>query len=236
MYGFPRYVPVAEKKAKAQAQLAKLKKKNPNLAPVTISGNKIAKTWWGISWNNNLEAYADYANRIGRGRSYVKHGCVLDLIIKEGEINALVHGSGRAPYKVTVTIDAIPETNWQTITETCGHSIDSLEELALGKFPKELDSLFTLKGDGLFPTPKEIKLGCSCPDWAVMCKHVAAVMYGVGARLDEDPTLFFTLRSAPYEALLKQAVENRLELLLENANKQSDRTIDDSQINELFGL
>lgn len=106
----------------------------------------------------------------------------------------------------------------------------------MGKFPKELDSLFTLKGDGLFPTPKEINLDCSCPDWAVMCKHVAAVLYGVGARLDEDPTLFFTLRSAPYEALLKQAVENRLEMLLENANKQSDRTIDDSQIGDLFGL
>lgn len=236
MYGFPKYVPVAEKKAKAQAQLEKLKKKQPNLAPVTISGNKLAKTWWGVSWNKNLEAYADYANRIGRGRSYVRHGSVLDLVIEEGKVRALVHGSGRKPYEVTVQIKPIPAKNWQTITEKCGHSIDSLEELAAGKFPKELSSLFTLKGDGLFPTPKEIQLECSCPDWAVMCKHVAAALYGVGARLDEDPTLFFTLRSAPYEELLKEAVQNRLEMLLENADKHSARAIDDDQIHDLFGL
>ena len=236
MSGFPKYVPVAQQHAKAATKLKKLVKKYPYLEPVLIDGTKIATTWWGISWNKNLESYADFANRIGRGRSYVRHGYIAHLAIGSGAVDALVIGSGATPYSVRIEFEAISDGAWQHITEICGHSIDSLDELASGNFPKELKSLFTSKGDGLFPSPNDISMACTCPDWAIMCKHVAAVMYGIGTKLDRDPTLFFTLRSAPYEALIRLSVENRLEKMLENSDQKSSRTINEDDIESVFGL
>jgi hypothetical protein len=174
-YEYPAYVPVAERKRKAQEKVAKLKKKDPTIAPVVIEGKKLANTWWGQAWNQNLESYADYANRIGRGRSYVRNGAVLDLKLEQGRIMALVQGSVAKPYKVTIEISPLPENVWVKIKKTCEGKIESLPELITGKFPKTLEELFTAKGKGLFPAPREIKLSCSCPDWAEMCKHVAAV-------------------------------------------------------------
>lgn len=236
MWGYYEYVPVAEKKAKAAKQLEKLKKKNPGINPIVIEGTKVAKTWWGIAWNKNLESYADYANRIGRGRSYVRNGFVLDLAIETGTVTALVQGSGRDPYKVKITIKPLAKKKWQNITEQCSHSVANLEELVAGKFPKSLEALFTQKESGLFPTPQEIKFDCSCPDWAAMCKHVAAALYGVGARLDEDPTLFFKLRDIRFEQLLKKSVEEKMRNMLKNSNKKSGRVMDDVDIEGLFGL
>lgn len=236
MWGYYEYVPISAKKAAAEKQLAKLKKKNPNICPVVISGNKIAQSWWGVAWNKNLESYADYSNRIGRGRSYVKNGFVLDLQISPGTVTALVHGSGSKPYMVEIAIAPLSKHKWNSITKDCSRSIANLEELAGGQFPKDLAELFTQKGHGLFPTPKEIKFDCSCPDWAYMCKHVAAALYGVGARLDEDPTLFFKLRDIPFEDLLKKSVEEKMRNMLKNAGKKSKRVIKDADIKKIFGV
>jgi uncharacterized Zn finger protein len=188
------YVTVAEKRAKAAQSLKKLKKKKEDTRPVVIEGRAIATTWWGKAWNENLERYADYSNRIGRGRSYVRNGAVLDLKIRPGEVEALVQGSRSKPYEVIVKIEAISKEAWSRIKTASAGQLDSLQELMSGKFPKSLGALFIEGGKGLFPGPKEIKFSCSCPDWATMCKHVAAVLYGIGARLDEEPALFFTLR------------------------------------------
>ncbi|HCY86064.1 MAG TPA: hypothetical protein DHV36_13085 [Desulfobacteraceae bacterium] len=236
-YGFPKYVTVAEKKAKAERKLAALKKKNPGIKPVSIEGRTLAKTWWGKSWNKNLERYADYANRIGRGRSYVRHGAVLDLQITPGKIEAQVMGSTSSPYRVTITIKPVPKTNWTRIKDQCKGKMDGMKQLMAGKFPKSLADVFTRKGEGLFPSPKEISLDCSCPDWAVMCKHVAAVLYGVGARLDEDPSLFFVLRKADVKDLVSETVKESKKELLASAGKKSSRIIeDDSGLSELFGI
>ena len=236
MWGYYEYVPVAKKKDNAQKALAKLKKKNPNVRPVVIAGNKVANTWWGIAWNKNLESYADYDNRIGRGRAYVRNGFVLDLQIDSETVTAVVAGSGRTPYNVKISISALPERKWRRITEICGRSIAGIDQLVQGKFPKELESLFTQKGEGLFPSPREIKFSCDCPDWASMCKHVAAVLYGIGARLDDDPALFFKLRNIEIEALIKKSIEEKMENMLKNSGKKTRRVIKDADLGDLFGI
>jgi len=233
---YSEYVPVAQRKEKARKQIEKLKKKNPNLAPVVIEGKNIANTWWGKAWNKNLESYADYSNRIYRGRSYVKNGAVLDLQIETGIVKALVQGSETKPYQIEIKIEPLSNKKWDHVLNLCNHKIDNLAELVEGKFPKELEEIFTLKGNGLFPTEKEIKFSCNCYDWANMCKHVTAVLYGIGARFDEDPTLFFKLRNIDFEVLLKKTIEQKMQNLLENSGKKSNRVLDDKDVFGLFGV
>jgi len=236
-YGFPQYVSVGEKRAKAERKLKQLKKKNPGIQPIVLEGSAIAKTWWGKEWNKNLERYADYSNRIGRGRSYVRHGAVLDLQIKPGQVEALVQGSRSNPYSVSISIDPIPKKNWDSIKQTCKGKMDSLKKLIAGEFPKTLGAVFTQVGNGLFPVPKEIHFECSCPDWASMCKHVAATLYGVGARLDQDPNLFFVLRKVDINDLITETVKESKKELLSKAKKKTSRVIEDaSGLSDIFGI
>ncbi len=237
MYYYPAYVSVAQKKARAERKRNALKKKNPGIQPVIIEGRTLARTWWGKSWNRNLEQYADYANRIGRGRSYVRHGAVLDLQITPGTITALVAGSAGPPYRVFITIQPIPKKQWHHIQARCKGQMDSLKQLLAGQFPKTLEAVFTRKGEGLFPAPEEISLDCSCPDWAVMCKHVAAVLYGVGARLDQDPSLFFVLRKADVKDLVSETVKAGKKELLTRSRQKSSRIMEDqADLSGLFGV
>ena len=235
-YGYPRYVSVAEKKAKAAEKLQQLKKNMPDIKPVVIKGNALARTWWGKSWNKNLERYADYTNRISRGRSYVRHGAVLDLKIDSGQVTALVQGSTSRPYKVVIRIQGITQTKWQEIKKQCEGQLSSLQDLLAGRFPKALADIFFNQEQGLFPKPQAISFDCSCPDWASMCKHVAAALYGVGARLDEDPSLFFTLRGVDTTELVAKAVKDKTGELLEKTRKKSGRVIDDGDLGSIFGI
>ncbi len=233
---YPRYVSVAEKKAKAAKKLKQLKKKNHNIKPVVIEGSAIARTWWGKSWNRNLERYADYSNRIGRGRSYVRHGAVLDLQIDAGKVESLVQGTRSKPYSVSIKIKAINKNIWQDIKASCGGKLDSMQKLLAGKFPKALGEIFMARSKGLFPSPEEIEFSCSCPDWAYMCKHVAATLYGIGARLDEDPGLFFKLRKVRMKDLVTGVVEDKTRKLLEKAKKKTKRVIAESDLADVFGI
>lgn len=236
-YGrFPKYESVAEKKEKANSSLIKLKKKNPDIEPVILEGRALAKNWWGKTWNLNLESYADYENRINRGKSYVRNNMVLDLKITKGKVKAKVQGSRKKPYDVEISIDTLNIEKWERVTALCNNSIESLEQLVEGKFPKELDVLFKEKEYGLFPAPKEIHFDCSCPDWASMCKHVAAVLYGIGSRLDSNPMLFFELRDIDSQELVRKSVEKKLENMLKNAGKKSKREIELKDITDIFGL
>ncbi|AEV28525.1 SWIM zinc finger-containing protein [Sphaerochaeta pleomorpha str. Grapes] len=232
---FPSYhsTSAAEVKANARKTLAKSKK---TLHPVILEGRTIAKTWWGKAWCNNLERYSDYANRIGRGRSYVRSGAVLDLQMEKGLIKALVQGSRSKPYSVTIGIDALSPIRWDAITKACSHRIASMDALLEGQFPHELEMLFTDLSYGLFPAPKEIHIDCNCPDWAILCKHAAAVLYAVGSRLDEDPLHFFTLRSMDFSVLLQRTVEEKSSLMLQNAGKPSARTLPEEVARNLFGM
>jgi len=233
---YPRYVSVAEKRAKAAKKLKQLKKKTPHINPIAIEGTAIARTWWGKAWNRNLESYADYSNRIGRGRSYVRHGAVLDLQIHSGKVESLVQGSRSKPYSVHIQIKAMGKKNWKEIKTASEGKLDSLQEFLAGKFPKALGEIFTTQGKGLFPSPKDIDFDCSCPDWASMCKHVAATLYGIGARLDQDPGLFFKLRKVKMKDLVTEAVEEKTRKLLKKARKKTRRVIDDSDLADVFGI
>ncbi|MCB2181261.1 MAG: hypothetical protein KQH63_04510 [Desulfobulbaceae bacterium] len=233
---YPRYVSVAEKKAKAAKKLKQLKKKMPDIKPVVIEGKALARTWWGKSWNKNLERYADYSNRIGRGRSYVRHGAVLDLKIDSGKVTALVQGSTSKPYEVVINIKAISQTNWRAIKKQCEGQLKSLQDLLAGKFPKALGEIFFSKEKGLFPRPHAISFNCSCPDWASMCKHVAAALYGIGARFDEDSSLFFKLRDADTGDLIARAVKDKTGELLAKTRKKSAKVIEDADLSGIFGI
>jgi len=235
-WDYPRYVSVAEKRAKAARKLIQLRKKNPAIQPIVIEGRTIAKTWWGKSWNLNLERYADYSNRIGRGRSYVRHGAVLDLQISAGQVKSLVQGSRTKPYSVTIKIKGISKKIWQNMKTACAGKLDSLPELLNGKFPKALGEVFTAQGRGLFPSPREIGFDCSCPDWAYMCKHVAATLYGIGSRLDDDASLFFKLRKVKIDDLIQQTLKDQSYKLLEKAEKMSSGKIAESDLSGMFGI
>jgi uncharacterized Zn finger protein len=232
-FQFKPYVPVAERRAAAQKKIAALSK-TASLSPVAISGNKIAKTWWGAAWCANLERYADYANRIERGRSYVRNGQVIDLSISDGKVAAMVMGSEL--YHVQIEINKLSAATWRKVVDLVGRRIDGMAELAEGKFPQELGEIFMRQGEGLFPSPREIHLHCDCPDYADMCKHVAAVLYGIGARLDVSPLLFFKLRSIPFEDLLKKSVDEKMKNLLKNAHRKTNRVLQGEDISKIFGL
>jgi uncharacterized Zn finger protein len=233
---YPAYVSVSERRAKAEKKLRQLQKNHPHLMPVILAGHILARTWWGKSWNQNLERYADYSNRIGRGRSYVRHRCVLDLQLTSGTITAMVQGSRPQPYDVVISVDTLRAGHWTAIRKACAGGFDSLSELLAGKFPQAFKDLFFAKDTGLFPAPREIHFDCTCPDWASMCKHVAAALYGVGVRFDDDPSLFFTLRGIKIDDLITRTVTDTAQRLLDKAERQSRHMLHNVDLGEVFGI
>lgn len=238
---FPPYVSKAEKQRLAQKSIEKLKKDNPDLSPVIIKGRTYATTWWGKAWNDNLTRYADFSNRVGRGRSYVANGAVLDLQIKEGEINSLVQGSSSSPYKIVIKITELTDSIWENIKKSCSNKLSSLSELLTGKLPKDVGEIFTAVGSGLFPEARSMKFSCSCPDGAHMCKHVAATLYGVGSRLDQDPSLLFKLRKVNMKDLIQETLVGVKDQLKQKAEDtitavKKSRIISDTNVGELFGI
>ena len=189
--------------------MQKLSKKGVQIKPVVVKGTKIAKTFWGAAWCNHLESFSDYENRLPRGRTYVRNGSVCHLDIRSGAVEAMVSGS--TMYTVNISIKPLSVRSWEALKRKCSGRIASLLELLQGRLSEHVMSVVTDRDGGLFPLPREIEMHCSCPDWAVMCKHVAAVLYGVGARLDEEPELLFLLRGVDHEELISaelEAVEN----------------------------
>ncbi|MGL4553555.1 MAG: SWIM zinc finger family protein [Gemmataceae bacterium] len=203
-FQFKPYVPVAARRAAAAREVAKRLKRGETVSPVVIEGREIASTFWGKAWCDNLESYSDYANRLPRGRTYVRNGSVVDLQIKQAEIKATVSGSEL--YKILIKIDPLSAAEWASIKKRCAGQVGSLVELLQGKLAKGTIEVVTAKKDGLFPKPREIEMSCSCPDSAGLCKHLAAVMYGVGARLDKEPELLFRLRKVDHLELIEEAV------------------------------
>ena len=228
-WGWRPYVSVAERRLKALRKMEGLRKKGRLISPVSVDGRTIAKTFWGKAWCENLESYSDYENRLPRGRTYVRNGSVVDLQIAASQITALVSGS--EIYEVKVEILPVASPRWKSICEDCAGSIDSLVELLQGRLSKGVMERISQQQTGLFPSPQEIKLSCSCPDWAEMCKHVAAVLYGVGARLDQQPELLFRLRAVNEKELIASAGKS-----LPNAKKSPAKVLGGEDLSKLFGL
>lgn len=225
------YVSVAERRKQAEREIGRLRKKGQAVAPVIIEGRVIAATFWGKAWCANLESYHDFASRLPRGRSYVRNRAVLDLQISPREVKALVSGS--SIYKVKVSIASPPKAHWLAICKDCAGGIDSLVELLQGRLSKSMMERLCHQDTGLFPRPSEIEFSCSCPDFADMCKHVAAVLYGVGARLDKEPELLFQLRAVDEKDLLAGVDATAA---LTKTKPAESRILASGDISALFGI
>ena len=222
---------------KAQESVRDAQKKGRDYEPVIPhrGSRQICESWWGQAWCANLEQYADYASRLERGRRYFRSGTVVDLKIRGGRVEARVQGSRKVPYKVDIRISPLSEEKCQEIIARCGRKIQTIDKLINGEFPDELRDLFTGE-NGLFPSPREISFNCSCPDWALMCKHVAAAMYGIGVRFDENPFYFFHLRGIDVDRFIDVALENKVESMLRNAEQPSERILREADLTGLFGV
>lgn len=227
--GWKPYVPVAVRRRKAADAMSKIAKQGHPVSPVVVQGRAITTTAWGKAWCANMESYGDYANRLPRGRTYARNGSVVDLQITPGTAAARVSGSSL--YRTTITVKPVPQAKWQQICADCAGGIDTLVELLQGRLSKAVMDRLCRQGDGLFPVPKDIHFDCSCPDGAYMCKHVAAVLYGIGARFDSQPELLFTLRQVDPAQLLGSAGSG-----VATAPAAGKRTLADGDIGALFGL
>jgi len=227
------YVPVHKRREQAARYATTLaKKEKRTLCPVQIKCRGMATTFWGKAWCDNLERYGDFANRLPRGRTYARNGSVVDLQIGRGRVTAIVGGSD--VYEIDIQIDTLTKSVWKKIKTDCSHSIDSLMDLLQGQFEQGVMARLTRQHDGLFPDPKQIKMSCTCPDWAVVCKHVAAALYGVAARLDSSPELLFTLRAVDHLELIEHAVA--AENLEDALGTGSSGALADADLSELFGI
>jgi uncharacterized Zn finger protein len=219
-----------QRRRAAAREVAKIRKNGRTVSPVLIEGRQIAATFWGKAWCDNLESYRDYENRLPRGRTYVRNGSVIDLQIAPREVTATVSGS--SIYRVSISIGVVPAAHWQAICADCSGGIDSLVELLQGRLSKGVMERLCRQANGLLPKPSEIRFSCTCPDGATMCKHVAAAMYGVGARLDKSPELLFRLRAVDEKDLVADVGK-----ALPVSNRASGANILDSDdLSRIFGL
>jgi uncharacterized Zn finger protein len=223
------YLPVAERRREALLEIARLKKAGQPVAPVVVEGGKIATTFWGKAWCDNLESYQDYANRLPRGRTYVRNGSVIDLRIGPREVTAKVRGSDI--YSVRITIEALPIAAWKSICADCAGRVASLVELLEGRLSKAVMDRVSRQGDGLFPKPAGIRFSCSCPDSASLCKHVAAALYGAGTRLDAEPELLFRLRAVDAGEIFAD-----LDAALPARRNATGPRLETGDLSEIFGI
>jgi uncharacterized Zn finger protein len=229
---FPAYVPVATKRALAARALTKLAKKTGRKPEPIVAQRRraLATTFWGKAWCDNLERYADFASRLPRGRSYARNGSVVDLLIAKGKVEARVAGSEL--YETTVRMTPMTKTRWRQVVSRCTGKIGSLVGLLRGELSAEVLAVLADARQGLFPEPREMTFDCSCPDAADMCKHVAAVLYGVGIRLDENPALFFTLREVDQAELLSSATAGAVSRTRSSGGKR----IAADKLADVFGI
>jgi uncharacterized Zn finger protein len=228
-WGYRPYVPVARRRANALREVRRLATKGTQVSPVEIAGRAIASTFWGKAWCDNLESYSDFSNRLPRGRTYVRNGSVVDLQIEPGKITSMVSGSSL--YRIAIQIRPLAAPRWKKLKQQCGAGIGSVVELLQGRLSTSVMTIVTSRDSGLFPAPPEIEMSCSCPDWAGMCKHVAATLYGVGNRLDREPQLLFRLRQVDHLDLIAQAGQPAPKL--KGAGR---KTIAKNQLADVFGI
>ena len=234
---FPPYVSVAERRESGLRHAATLAGKGRALRPAmaAIRGRRLAATFWGRAWCDNLTAYASMLNRLDRGRAYLRNGLVIDLQIEAGRVTALVSGSDL--YEVRIDIAPVPRGRWSSLVKACAGKIDSVVELLAGRLDESVMAHVCRQGTGLFPAPAEIGYACTCPDGAGggwLCKHVAATLYGVGVRLDEDPEMLFRLRQVAHADLLARATAGLVAGA--PASRSGRRLIAADQVSALFGI
>ncbi len=223
---YGEYVSAGERRARAKREVDKLLRLGKSIEPVVIEGRALAKNFWGQRWCSHLESFSDFSNRLPRGRTYVRNGSVCHLEIKDGQVEALVHGSSM--YKIQVDIKPLDDRIWTSVKTQCVGRIETMLELLAGHFSKQVMEVVAHRHEGLYPLPKEIAFQCDCPDGARMCKHIAAVLYGVGHRLDSRPELLFLLRGVDAGELLGAP--------LALPSGSSEDLLDDDRLADIFGI
>ncbi len=231
-YEWEPYVPVAARRRQAQNKLAQMRKQGIDVQPVEIEGRKIAHTFWGRAWCDHMESLGDFANRLPRGRTYVRNGSVCHLAVGRGQIKAIVSGSEL--YNVVVKIGTVRKAKWNRVKQQCSGHIGSLLELLEGRISEGVMEVVTDRDSGLFPLPKEIEFACDCPDYATMCKHIAAVLYGVGARLDRQPESLFLLRGVDHGELITASADDAVAEA--TARGGSLRRVAAADLSDVFGI
>jgi uncharacterized Zn finger protein len=233
-YGWSHYVSVAERRAKASKKMEQLRKKGVDIQPVVIEGRLIAKSFWGKAWCAHLDSFGDYSNRLPRGRTYVRNGSVCHLDVGKGKVEAIVSGSSL--YTVTMSIQTLTRSKWEVVKNRCKGGIGSLLELLQGRLSDEIMGVVTDRNDGLFPGPREIQYQCTCPDYAGMCKHIAAVVYGIGARLDSRPELLFILRGVDHEELIDADAAVSAAIATDGQGTSRRRRLATGSLDDVFGV
>jgi uncharacterized Zn finger protein len=230
-FSYRPYVPVAKRREKALRKIKKLAKQGLTIQPVEIVNKKITTTFWGKAWCDHIELFKDYENRLPRGRTYVRNGSVCHLAIDQGLITGMVSGS--EIYNISIKINTLEPSKWEHIKKICMGKISSLLDLITGKLSAGVMEVVCDSKNGIFPLSTDIKLSCDCPDYATMCKHIAAVLYGVGSRLDVQPDQLFKLRGVNHEELvdLKVAIDD-----VTKAKEPKHRHLIDPKLSQIFDI
>lgn len=163
---------------------------------------KIGSTWWSERWISTLESYG-WDSRLERGRRYARMGQVIEFKLSSGQVDAKVQGSRRKPYSVTIKAKPLTERQWDKVLEAIGSQALFAAKLLAGEMPHDIEDVFESSSLTLFPSKKEIRTDCSCPDYANPCKHTAAVYYILAEEFDRDPFIIFHLRGMSKERMIE---------------------------------
>lgn len=226
------YESIPEREARMQREIEKRRKKGEPFEPVVceVARGLPAASFWGKAWCEHLESFVDYEARLPRGRTYLRKGYVHDLEINAGNVFAYV--VGRHIYEVEISVVTLAHAKWDDLKTRVSGEVGNLVALLSGKLGDGVMQAVTDRETGLFPSPKQISFNCSCPDWANMCKHVAATMYAVGVKLDQHPELLFKLRKVDHTELLDAAsADTNL-----SSGDTSAEVLQPNELADLFGI
>lgn len=221
---------------RVQRELEKRRKQGEELTPVLpTSSRDLSTTFWGKAWNRNLMAYSDYESRMPRGRTYFRSGNVMELEIQKGRVESIVVGT--RIYEVAIIISPLKPDAWDDLKDRCRGKIVDFMDLLAGELSDEVMREVTDLETGLFPSNREIKLSCSCPDYAGMCKHCAATLYAVGSMLDDNPRHLFKLRGVDPGELIG-TVATTIDSLTTPSAQTGERAaaLDGADLTALFGI
>ena len=208
VHWYPRYVPVDEQRARTVSEISRLLARGVPVQPVELRGRTVARRFWGRRWCEHVESFSEYAARLAHGRAYLRNGSVCHLSIEPGRVDAMVIGS--ALYQVSLRVRRLDPAAWTAICAACAGRIGSLLELRQGRLSEDIAEVVTHRDSGMFPQPGEIAASCECGDTTTLCKHAAAVLSGVGSRLDESPERLFLLRGVDETELIAgEAAQSR---------------------------
>ncbi len=209
----------------------------PKSTPRTVEGGiraksargKIASTWWSTRFIEVLES-TGMGSRLTRGRNYARRGQVLSLELSPGQVTASVQGSRSRPYRVRIGITAYGKDQWARIEERLAGDAWFVAQLLSGEMPPDVEQVFTDLGLHLFPSGAgDLSLDCSCPDWEVPCKHLAAAFYLLAEQFDADPFAILAWRGRARQDLLA-----RLGATATDASDEQDPPVPLTELLDVF--